>query len=142
LKSGNTWLHLIEDEKVGLASHLPKTGVQPGSSPDRVASPGRAGETPALPLPGSTVALTVDRPRREAIQRHHTVTHLLHWALHEVVSKDATQKGSYVGPDKLTFDFGSTPLTPQQAADVEKLVNERILENAGVSWTEVPYAEV
>ena len=58
------------------------------------------------------------------------------------LSKDATQKGSYVGPEKLTFDFNSAPLTPQQVADVEKLVNERILENAGVSWIEVPYAEV
>jgi alanyl-tRNA synthetase len=67
---------------------------------------------------------------------------LFHWALHEVVSKDATQKGSYVGPEKLTFDFNSAPLTPQQIADIEKLVNERILENADVSWIEVPYADV
>ncbi|HSY43128.1 MAG TPA: alanine--tRNA ligase-related protein, partial [Candidatus Acidoferrum sp.] len=97
------------------------------------------GEAPAT---GQDVTLTVAKSRRDAIQRHHTVTHLLHWALHEVVSKDATQKGSFVGPDKLTFDFNSVPLTPQQVADIEKLVNERILENAGVSWTEVPYAEV
>jgi alanyl-tRNA synthetase len=62
--------------------------------------------------------------------------------LHEVVSKEASQKGSFVGPDKLTFDFNSQPLTPQQIADIEKLVNERILENAGVSWSEVPYADV
>jgi alanyl-tRNA synthetase len=67
---------------------------------------------------------------------------LLHWALHEAVSKEASQKGSYVGPEKLTFDFNNAPLTPQQVADVEKLVNERILENAGVSWTEVPHAEI
>jgi len=86
--------------------------------------------------------ITVDRSRRNAIQRHHTVTHLLHWALHEVVSKEASQKGSFVGPDKLTFDFNSAPLTPAQVADIEKLVNERIVENAGVSWTEIPYAEV
>jgi alanyl-tRNA synthetase len=86
--------------------------------------------------------LTVARSRRDAIQRHHTVTHLLHWALHEVVSKDATQKGSFVGPDKLTFDFNSAALTAQQVADIEKLVNERILENAVVSWTEVPYTDV
>ena len=45
--------------------------------------------------------------RRNAIQRHHTVTHLLHWALHEVASREASQKGSFVGPDKLTFDFNS-----------------------------------
>ncbi|MGD1084551.1 MAG: alanine--tRNA ligase [Verrucomicrobiota bacterium] len=94
------------------------------------------------PAPGATVELSVNAPRRAAIQRHHTVTHLLHWALHEVVSHDATQKGSYVGPDKLTFDFSSAAMTPAQVADVEKLVNERILENAGVVWTEVPYAEI
>ena len=94
------------------------------------------------PAVGDTVTLTVDRNRRQAIQRHHTVTHLLHWALHEVVSKEASQKGSFVGPDKLTFDFNNAPLTPQQVADVEKLVNERIIENAGVSWTEVPYSDV
>jgi alanyl-tRNA synthetase/REP element-mobilizing transposase RayT len=94
------------------------------------------------PEPGAAVELRVDVPRREAIQRHHSVTHLLHWALHEVVSADAAQKGSYVGPDKLTFDFSSAALDPAQVADVERLVNERILENAGVTWTEVPYAEV
>jgi alanyl-tRNA synthetase len=84
----------------------------------------------------------VDANRRKLIQGHHTVTHLLHWALHEVVSRDATQKGSYVGPDKLTFDFSSAALTKQQVRDVEKLVNEKIAENAPVSWTEIPYAEV
>jgi len=94
------------------------------------------------PPVGAEVELTVDKPRRNTIERHHTVTHLLHWALHEVVSKDATQKGSYVGPEKLTFDFNHVPLTPQQVADVEKLVNERVVENASVSWIELPYAEV
>jgi len=83
----------------------------------------------------------IDQPRRLAIQRHHTVTHLLHWALHEIVSREAVQKGSYVGPDKLTFDFSSTALTPQQKRAVEKLVNERVAENAPVSWTEIPYVE-
>ncbi|HEY5751918.1 MAG TPA: DHHA1 domain-containing protein, partial [Chthoniobacterales bacterium] len=94
------------------------------------------------PAEGSEVTLSVDAPRRAAIQRHHTVTHLLHWALHEVVSREATQRGSFVGPDKLTFDFNSAALTPQQVRDVEQLVNARILENAPVSWTEVPYASV
>ncbi|HEX9047526.1 MAG TPA: alanine--tRNA ligase, partial [Verrucomicrobiae bacterium] len=97
------------------------------------------GDAPAV---GAAVTLTVEKARRDAIQRHHTVTHLLHWALHEVVSHEASQKGSFVGPDKLTFDFNSAPLTPQQVADIERLVNERIVENAGVSWTEVPYGEV
>ncbi|HEY5704133.1 MAG TPA: alanine--tRNA ligase [Terrimicrobiaceae bacterium] len=94
------------------------------------------------PEVGEAVRVAVDAARRGAIQRHHTVTHLLHWALHEIVSKDAAQKGSYVGPDKLTFDFNHQPLTQQQVRDVEKLVNERIIENGTVSWTELPYAEV
>ena len=94
------------------------------------------------PAPGAKIELRVNVPRRAAIQRHHSVTHLLHWALHEVVSPDAVQKGSYVGPDKLTFDFSSPALTSTQVSDVEKLVNERIVENAPVSWTEVPYTNV
>jgi alanyl-tRNA synthetase len=94
------------------------------------------------PEAGAAIQLHVNAPRRAAIQRHHSVTHLLHWALHEVVSPDAVQKGSYVGPDKLTFDFSSAALTPIQVSDVEKLVNERIVENAPVSWAEVPYAQV
>ncbi len=94
------------------------------------------------PATGQHVTIQYDAARRNAIQRHHTVTHLLHWALHEVASKEASQKGSFVGPDKLTFDFNSAPLTPQQVADIEKLVNERTLENAVVSWTEVPHADV
>jgi alanyl-tRNA synthetase len=95
-----------------------------------------------LPPQGTEVTLSVDRPRRAAIQRHHTVTHILHWALHEIVSRDAVQKGSFVGPEKLTFDFNSQPLTPQQLADLERLVNERILENAPVSWVEVKYDHI
>src|SRR5438034_6683824 len=93
------------------------------------------------PEPGEAVRISVDADRRKLIQGHHTVTHLLHWALHEVVSRDASQKGSYVGPDKLTFDFSSAPLTPEQKRDVEKLVNEKIAENAPVSWTEIPFQD-
>jgi len=118
-KSGNTWLHLLGSCDASVAESV--------------------GDAPVA---GSAITLTVDKARRDAIQRHHTVTHLLHWALHEVASKEASQKGSFVGPDKLTFDFNSAPLTPAQVADIEKLVNERIVENAGVSWTEVPHADV
>lgn len=94
------------------------------------------------PEVGSQISVSVNRTRRAAIQRHHTVTHLFHWALHEVVSKEASQKGSYVGPEKLTFDFNCAPLTQNQLSDIERLVNERILENAVVSWIEVSYADV
>ena len=114
-KTGHTWLHFLDES-------IPSTE--------------------SIPSIGSEVLLTVDPARRNAIQRHHTVTHLLHWALHEVVSKEATQKGSFVGPDKLTFDFNSAALTPAQVRDIERLVNERIVENAAVQWNEVPYADV
>jgi alanyl-tRNA synthetase len=93
------------------------------------------------PAPGEHVTVRVDRERRGAIERHHTVTHLLHWALHELVNREATQKGSYVGPEKLTFDFSSAALTKAQVREVEKLVNEKIAEDAPVSWREIPYAE-
>jgi alanyl-tRNA synthetase len=120
-KVGEVWLHFVE-------VHSPESVVH-----------SQAVELPAV---GDEVKLAVERPRRLAIQRHHTATHLLHWALHEVVSEEATQKGSYVGPDKLTFDFASAPLTPGQVADVERLVNERILENAPVSWAGTKYNHI
>lgn len=91
---------------------------------------------------GMTVTLSVDKARRQAIQRHHSATHIFHWALHEVVGTDVSQKGSYVGPDKMTFDFNSAPLTPRQIANVESLVNERILDNDTITWREVPYSEI
>jgi alanyl-tRNA synthetase len=96
----------------------------------------------ALPEPGEPARFQVDRSRRLAIQRHHTVTHLFHWALREVVGRETMQKGSYVGPDKLTFDFNSAPLRPEQLRDIERLVNERILENAPVTAIEVKYEHV
>jgi alanyl-tRNA synthetase len=93
------------------------------------------------PTAGAEVKVAVDAVRRHAIERHHTATHLLHWALHEVVSQDATQKGSNVTADKLTFDFNNAALTAGQLADIERLVNERIVANDSVSWREIPYAE-
>ncbi|MGA2247524.1 MAG: alanine--tRNA ligase [Verrucomicrobiota bacterium] len=126
-KSGQTWLHFIHDADTAAPIGNRQSAI--GNSLD-------------VPSVGSGVRLTVDKVRRSAIARHHTVTHLLHWALHEVASREASQKGSFVGPDKLTFDFNSAPLTPQQVADIEKLVNERIVENAPVSWVEVKHKHV
>jgi alanyl-tRNA synthetase/REP element-mobilizing transposase RayT len=151
-KSGNSFLHFIEDGSArvpravsGVAPETPSSQTSSEENSDltqarRDASPAR--ETRALPIPGNTIQLSVDKIRRNAIQRHHTVTHLLHWALHEVASKDASQKGSFVGPDKLTFDFNSAPLTLQQIADIEKLVNEKIVENAPVTWLEVKHNHI
>ncbi len=94
------------------------------------------------PEVGAAVSVVIDVERRAAVARHHTVTHLLHWAIHEVVSREASQKGSYVGAEKLTFDFNGAALSDQQVRDIERLVNERILENEPVSWNEVPHADV
>jgi alanyl-tRNA synthetase len=93
------------------------------------------------PEPGEAVRVAVDIDRRQLIEGHHTVTHILHWSLHELVSRGATQKGSYVGPEKLTFDFSSTALSKETVRKIDMLVNEKVRENAPVSWTEIPYAE-
>ena len=95
------------------------------------------------PEVGEAVRVAVDAARRANIQRHHTVTHLFHWALHEVVSKDARQRGSMVAADRMRFDFNHPEkLSDAQIADIERLVNERIRENAPVYSVEMPYAEI
>ncbi|MBO6004921.1 MAG: alanine--tRNA ligase, partial [Verrucomicrobia bacterium] len=99
-----------------------------------------AGWDKELPEDFNTSArLSVDVKRRRAIERNHTATHLLHWALHSIVGKNVVQKGSAVTPDKFTFDFNSQPLTAEQLSQVETLVNEKIIENSPVYWQEVPY---
>jgi alanyl-tRNA synthetase len=100
-------------------------------------------EEKAAPTKSSVVRVEVDAARRAAVERHHSVTHLFHWALHEVVDRESRQRGSFVGPDYLRFDFNlSQGLTPAQIAEIEKLVNQRIQENSPVKWYERPYAEI
>lgn len=88
------------------------------------------------------VQLKVDTKRRASIESHHTATHLLHWALHEMVSSDATQQGSLVAPDRLRFDFNCSALTPSQIMDIEKRVNEKVAANEGVFWGEREHIDV
>jgi alanyl-tRNA synthetase len=92
--------------------------------------------------PGDTVTLRLDTSRRRPIEAHHTATHLLHWALHEVVSKDAAQQGSSVDEHRLRFDFNSGPVSAAQIAAMEEMVNTAIAADVPVSWTEVPHAEI
>lgn len=92
--------------------------------------------------PPLEVELSLDVPRRRNIEAHHTATHLLHWAIHEHIGEEATQKGSLVAPDRLRFDFNSRPLTPEQLEAIEESVNVAILANEEVSWTEQPFDEV
>jgi alanyl-tRNA synthetase len=91
---------------------------------------------------GDKVALKVDASRRRPIEAHHTATHLLHWALHEVVSKDAAQQGSSVDENRLRFDFNSAAVTPAQLAAMEEKVNAAIKANDSVSWTEVKHTDI
>ncbi|HET8937505.1 MAG TPA: alanine--tRNA ligase [Polyangiales bacterium] len=91
---------------------------------------------------GDQVRLTVDAEKRAATRRNHSATHLLHLALREVVGQHAMQKGSLVGPDRLRFDYsGSQALSEAQIAQIERLVNERILRNAEVTTEVLPMAE-
>jgi alanyl-tRNA synthetase len=86
---------------------------------------------------------SVDKPRRAKIEAHHSATHLLHWALRKVLGTTVTQKGSYVGPDRLRFDFShGTAVTPDELAEIERLVNEHVAADVPVKWEERPYAQV
>ena len=95
-----------------------------------------------IPAVGDTVDLTINRERRSPIEAHHTATHLLHWAIHKVISPDASQQGSSVSPDRLTFDFNSKAVTPEQIEVIEEKVNSAIKADDTVSWVEVPHPEV
>ena len=88
---------------------------------------------------GDYVAAEVDVLRRQAIKRNHTATHLLHAALREVVGTHVKQAGSLVAPDRLRFDFSHfTGVTDRALADIESLVNRRILENTPVATEQMP----
>ncbi len=91
---------------------------------------------------GDKVVLRLDTNRRRPIESHHSATHLLHWALHEVVSKDAAQQGSSVDENRLRFDFNSAAVTAEQLATMEEKVNTAISSNDAVSWKEVPHASI
>lgn len=84
-----------------------------------------------------TVKLTVDSFRRDAIKKNHSATHLLQEALKNIVGSHIEQAGSYVDENRLRFDFNHfSPLTKEELKNVEKLVNEKIMEVMSVN-TEV-----
>ncbi|MFV0257282.1 MAG: alanine--tRNA ligase [Acidimicrobiales bacterium] len=92
--------------------------------------------------PGQHALASVDVARRDAIRRNHTGTHLLHWALREVLGDHVKQQGSMVAPDRLRFDFSHfEPLTHEQIGRIEDLVNAEILANPAADHTEVTKAE-
>ena len=91
---------------------------------------------------GDAVTFAVDKARKLDIARNHTATHLLHAALKQVLGSHVNQAGSYVGPDRLRFDFSHfSQVTEAELAEVERLVNEEILASKAVEIEELPIEE-
>ncbi len=83
--------------------------------------------------PGQEALAAIDVARRDAIRRNHTATHLLHWALREVLGDHVKQQGSLVAPDRLRFDFSHyEAVSPEELARIEDLANADILANSPV----------
>jgi alanyl-tRNA synthetase len=91
---------------------------------------------------GQQVKVSLVRHVRLDTMRNHTATHLLNWALRRVLGGNIDQKGSLVDPEKTRFDFThDRPLTAEEIAEVERLVNERIYADLPVSAVTMPLAE-
>ncbi len=91
---------------------------------------------------GQAVTARVDTAARAATARNHSVTHLMHKALREVLGSHVQQKGSLVDPDKTRFDFAHTaPMTPEEIREVEEIVNAEILANAATEARIMPIEE-
>ena len=89
---------------------------------------------------GARVKLKVDRLRRDAAMLNHSATHILHYALRDILGSSVHQAGSLVDPDKLRFDFAHQgPVKDDALATIEEEINARIRENAEVTTEEMAY---
>jgi alanyl-tRNA synthetase len=120
-------LHITDTVKDKAGRHLHKVELDRdvGPWPWSVATP---------------VELAVDVPRRRAISRHHSATHLLHWALRKVLGTHVRQAGTHKTPDRLRFDFAHfEAVTHAQLREIEQLVNEKVIDNAKVETYETEF---
>jgi alanyl-tRNA synthetase len=91
---------------------------------------------------GRRVKLSVDRTRRDAAMLNHSATHILHYALRDVLGSGVHQAGSLVAPDRLRFDFAHAgPVSEGDLATIEEEINARIRENAEVTTEEMAYED-
>jgi alanyl-tRNA synthetase len=89
-----------------------------------------------------TVTARIDRVRRGAVERNHTATHLLHFALQKVLGAHIKQAGSLVDPERLRFDFNHhKALSAEEVRQIEQLVNQKIRENRKVDTYELSLEE-
>jgi alanyl-tRNA synthetase len=91
---------------------------------------------------GQEATAAIDAARRDAIRRNHTGTHVLHWALREVLGDHVKQAGSLVAPDRLRFDFSHyAPLSAEEIERIENLANGEVLSNDPVRAYETTKSE-
>lgn len=87
---------------------------------------------------GDKIIASYEELRRHPLRNNHTGTHILNFALKEVLGNDVDQKGSLVAPEKLRFDFShKRALSYEELVDVEKITNEKIKENLTVYYKDV-----
>ena len=91
---------------------------------------------------GDSVDAIVDAERRQAIRLNHSATHLMHAALRTVLGEHVQQKGSLVAPERLRFDFSHyEAVTPEQIAEIERLVNDEIRRNVAADTRLMNYED-
>jgi alanyl-tRNA synthetase len=142
VKVGDRTYPIVDTVKDKAGRHLHRIGsaadadlralLRPAGRVALTGDPSALADLPAL--------LSVDLGFRRAVQRHHSATHLLNWALRKVLGDHVRQAGSLNAADRLRFDFSHfEAITPAQLREIEGLVNGHILENAAVTAYETEF---